>query len=465
TRDEGRRDREGHQRDARGGRVRRFGVAVAVVSLVATACPDDGPNAGSGDTASAREGADLTVSAASSLTDAFTEIGRAFETANPGTAVTLNFGPSDGLAAQIDQGAPVDVFASASPTWMDSVQDDGPGGTDRAVFAQNRLAIIVPVDNPAGIENLDDLTEDHVQLVLAAEGVPAGDYAREMFREAGISEAALANVVSNEEDVRAVITKLIAGDADAGIGYVTDVTPAVSDRVTLIPIPDEVNVIATYPIAAVNGTQDVDLAKGFVDFVLGDGQRTLAEYGFLPPPEGAGPGGLRRPRGARRRARRAAVARPPTPHALVAGRRDPDERDGPHRAAALAGRRHDRRGDLVRPRAPARVGARARVVPREDVPSRVDRPSAGHAPGRRRCGPAGRVRSAERARRCVVVRVVRHPAHVHDRRGRARADVRLVPARRAGARGGPAWPRPAARGRCGDTRRVALVRPATGDAS
>jgi molybdate transport system substrate-binding protein len=264
--------------------VRRFAVALALVSLVATACLDDGPNAGSGDTASAREGADLTVSAASSLTDAFTEIGRAFEKANPGTTVTFNFGPSDGLAGQIDQGAPVDVFASASPTWMDSVQDEGPGVTDRADFAQNRLAIIVPVDNPAGIESLDDLTEDHVQLVLAAEGVPAGDYAREMFREAGIYEAALANVVSNEEDVRAVITKLIAGDADAGIGYVTDVTPAVSDRVTLIPIPDGVNVIATYPIAAVNGTQEVDLAKGFVDFVLGDGQRTLAEYGFLPPP-------------------------------------------------------------------------------------------------------------------------------------------------------------------------------------
>jgi molybdate transport system substrate-binding protein len=267
--------------------MKRVAVAVALVSLVslvAAACLDDGANAGSGDNASAREEGDLTVSAASSLTDAFTEIGKAFETANPGTTVTFNFGPSDGLAGQIDQGAPVDVFASASPTWMDSVQDDGPGVTDRADFAQNRLAIIVPVDNPAGIESLDDLTEDHVQLVLAAEGVPAGDYAREMFQQAGISEAALANVVSNEEDVRAVITKLIAGDADAGIGYVTDVTPAVSDRVELIPIPDRVNVISTYPIAVVNGTQEADLAKSFVDFVLGDGQQTLAEYGFLPPP-------------------------------------------------------------------------------------------------------------------------------------------------------------------------------------
>jgi molybdate transport system substrate-binding protein len=120
--------------------------------------------------------------------------------------------------------------------------------------------------------------------VLAAEGVPAGDYAREIFENAGISEVAFANVVSNEEDVKAVITKVMSGEADAGIGYVTDVTPDVSDQVALIPISDEVNVIATYPIAIVNGTQEADLAKGFVDFVLADGQQTLAEYGFLPPP-------------------------------------------------------------------------------------------------------------------------------------------------------------------------------------
>ncbi len=264
--------------------MKRLAVAVALCSLIAAACSDDRPNADSGNTGSAQEGGDLTVSAASSLTDAFTEIGKAFEQANPGSTVVFNFGPSDGLAGQIDEGAPVDVFASASPTWMDSVQDDGPGVTGRADFAQNRLAIIVPAENPAGIENLNDLTEDGVQLVLAAEGVPAGDYAREIFENAGISKAALANVVSNEEDVKAVITKLIAGDADAGIGYVTDVTPAVSDRVTLIPISAEVNVTATYPIAVVNGTQEADLAKGFVDFVLGDGQQTLAEYGFLPPP-------------------------------------------------------------------------------------------------------------------------------------------------------------------------------------
>jgi molybdate transport system substrate-binding protein len=258
-------------------------LLLAMSSALLLAACSDPDNSGRASDGTA-EGAELTVSAASSLTEAFGEIGEAFEAANPGTTVTFNFGPSDGLAGQINEGAPVDVFASASPTWMDSVQEDGPGVTGRADFAQNRLAIIVPVDNAAGIENLDDLTEDGVQLVLAAEGVPAGDYAREIFQNAGISTAALANVVSNEEDVKTVITKVMSGEADAGIGYVTDVTPDVADQISLNSIPDEVNVIATYPIAVVNGSEEADLAQSFVEYVLGDGQQTLAGYGFLPPP-------------------------------------------------------------------------------------------------------------------------------------------------------------------------------------
>jgi molybdate transport system substrate-binding protein len=234
---------------------------------------------GSAEGAGSRE---LIVSAAASLTDAFTDIGTAFEGTEQGVTVAFNFGPSDGLAGQINEGAPVDVFASASPTWMDSVQDEGPGVSGRTDFARNKLAIVVPADNPAGIENLNDLTEDAVQLVLAAEGVPVGDYAREVLVNAGISDAALANVVSNEEDVRAVLTKVLSGDADAGIVYVTDVTADVADQVSLIEIPDDVNVIATYPIAVVTGSEEADLAQRFVDFVLGDGQQTLAEYGFLP---------------------------------------------------------------------------------------------------------------------------------------------------------------------------------------
>ena len=253
----------------------RVPILIAATSLVLAACGSqaEGTSAGT---------AQLTVSGASSLTDAFGDIGAAFEAANPSVTVTFNFGPSDGLATQINDGAPVDVFASASPTWMDSVQDDGPGVFDRADFAKNRLSIIVPTDNPAGVEDVDDLGENGLKLVMAAEGVPAGDYAREILENAGISKAAMANVVSNAEDVRAVVTSVASGEADAGIVYVTDVTADVADQVTQIEIPDDVNVIATYPIAAVNDTQEAGLAKRFVDYVLGPGQQTLAEYGFLP---------------------------------------------------------------------------------------------------------------------------------------------------------------------------------------
>ncbi len=276
--------------------MKRLLIAISCGALLLGACSDSGNDTGaSGSTgataatgstgatgSTAAEEHELVVSAASSLTAAFTDIGTAFQDANPGTAVTFNFGPSDGLAGQINEGAPVDVFASASPTWMDSVQDEGPGVTGRADFARNRLAIIVPIDNPAGIEDINDLTEDGVKLVVAAEGVPAGDYARQIFENSGITDAAMANVVSNEEDVKAVITKVLSGEADAGIGYVTDVTPDVADQITLIKIPDHINVIATYPIAVVNGTAEPDLAQAFVDYVLDDGQQILAGYGFLP---------------------------------------------------------------------------------------------------------------------------------------------------------------------------------------
>jgi molybdate transport system substrate-binding protein len=264
--------------------VRKLLVLLASMSLLFAACSSDNAgNTGGTDATGGTAGqAELTVSGASSLTDAFGDIGSAFEGENPGVTVTFNFGPSDGLATQINDGAPVDVFASASPTWMDSVQDDGPGVLDRADFARNRLTIIVPTDNPAGIEDISDLAEDNLQLVIAAEGVPAGDYAREIFKNAGISKAALANVVSNAEDVRAVVTSVASGEADAGIVYVTDVTEDVAGQVTQIEIPDDINVIATYPIAVVNDTQETDLAASFVDYVLGPGQQTLAEYGFLP---------------------------------------------------------------------------------------------------------------------------------------------------------------------------------------
>ena len=248
-------------------------ATLATLAMVLAAC---------GDLGDADDDAELTVSGAASLTDAFGDIGPAFEEENPRVTVILNFGPSDALATQINEGAPIDVFASASHEWMDAVQKEGPGVSGRTDFAKNRLAIIVPWENPAEIEGIDDLTEDGVQLVIAAEGVPAGDYARAIFANAGIADAAMSNVVSNADDVRTVVAAVASGEADAGIVYVTDVTSDVADQVTLIEIPDEVNVIATYPIAVVSGSQEADLAQRFIDYVLGPGQQTLAEHGFLP---------------------------------------------------------------------------------------------------------------------------------------------------------------------------------------
>lgn len=250
---------------------------VAALAMVLAACGVSGNAEGPPE-------AGLTVSGAASLTDAFGEIGAAFEEENPGVTLTFNFGPSDGLATQINEGAPVDVFASASPTWMDAVQDEGPGVSGRADFAKNRLAIIVPSDNPAGIEGIDDLAEDDIALVIAAEGVPAGDYAREIFANAGIADAAMANVVSNAEDVRTVVTAVASGDADAGIVYVTDVT-AGGNKVEGVEIPEDQNVLATYPIATVKAGSAQDQAQAFVDLVLSaEGQQVLKEHGFLPPP-------------------------------------------------------------------------------------------------------------------------------------------------------------------------------------
>jgi molybdate transport system substrate-binding protein len=229
-------------------------------------------------------GRDLTVFAASSLTAAFTEIGTRFEEQTPGVRVIFNFGPSDGLAVQIQSEGTADVFASASGSWMDAVEN-GPGTSDRNDFAQNTLIVIVPADGPAGVASLEDLAEPGVQLVLAAEGVPVGDYAREVLDNAGIAKEAEANVVSNEEDDASVVQKVASGEADAGIVYSSDVSGASGEGISSIDIPDDVNVIATYPIAVVSGAPDASRAKAFLDLVTGsDGQEILAAHGFLPPP-------------------------------------------------------------------------------------------------------------------------------------------------------------------------------------
>lgn len=270
-------------------RLKRSLVALACISMALVACSnnDDSSGSASGSTGSSSTGGgttQLTVFAASSLTAAFTQIGSDFEAANAGTTVTFNFGSSGDLAASIESEGTADVFASASGTYMDEVSDKV-SVSGRVDFAQNKLVIITPLDNPANITSLNDLANPGVQVVLAAEGVPVGDYARQALDTAGIKKAVMANVVSNEEDDASVVAKITAGEGDAAIVYVSDVTSTVAPQVNAVTVPDAVNVIATYPIAVITGSPNADVAQSFDDYVTSSaGQTTLADYGFLPPP-------------------------------------------------------------------------------------------------------------------------------------------------------------------------------------
>lgn len=261
--------------------MRRLLTPLVLAILVAGACSSG--STGGSSTPGTSSSTELTVFAASSLTGAFTAIGHEFEMANPGTRVTFNFGPSDGLAGQIQSEGTADVFASASPTWMDAVQKN-PGVTGRTDFAQNLLVVIVPTGNPAGIHSIADLGSSGVQLVLAAKGVPAGDYARQVLANAGIGKVAEANVVSNEEDDASVVQKIASNEADAAIVYSSDVAGNSGKGIAPVDIPRPDNVLATYPIGVVNGSTQPKLAAAFVNEVTGPGQSVLETFGFLPPP-------------------------------------------------------------------------------------------------------------------------------------------------------------------------------------
>ena len=230
----------------------------------------------------------LTVFAAASLTDAFTEIGAAFDAANPGVTTTFNFAGSQALRTQIEEGAPADVFASASGKEMDTLVTGTFVAADVAkVFLTNKLVVILPADNPAALEKLEDLANPGIKLVLAAEDVPVGKYARQALDlmdasfGAGYKDKVLANVVSNEDNVKQVVSKVQLGEADAGIVYVSDSTAA--PELKSIEIPDELNVIAKYPIAPLVKSENADLAAQFIEYVLStEGQAVLAKWGFAP---------------------------------------------------------------------------------------------------------------------------------------------------------------------------------------
>lgn len=231
----------------------------------------------------------LTVLAASSLTDAFGELGKTFEQQNPGTTVKTSFGASSDLLVQIQHGAPADVFASAAQEEMNAAVKDGLVSGKPVVFARNREVVMVPGENPANIQSLEDLSKPGTKLVLAEEGVPAADYAVEILDKAdsdygpGFKEEVLSNVVSREADVRASVTRVVVGDADATFGYASDYTPDIRDRVKVIQIPPDLNIIATYPIAALEEAKEPASAREWVDLVTSsEGQEVLKKWGFEP---------------------------------------------------------------------------------------------------------------------------------------------------------------------------------------
>lgn len=232
----------------------------------------------------------LTVFAASSLTNAFEAIGEAFEMANPDVEIQFSFASSSTLAAQLGQGAPADLFASANERQMQVAVDSGRIAGSPFAFAYNRLALIVPANNPANIYTLLDLANPGVNLIIAAPETPIRTYTDRMLQNTAIHPAygedfrrlVMDNVVSEEPNVRLVSAKVVLGEADAGVVYHSDITPDIIGDVIVLPIPDLFNEQATYPIAVTEDTDDSELAHRFVEFVLSDtGQNILVEWNML----------------------------------------------------------------------------------------------------------------------------------------------------------------------------------------
>lgn len=245
---------------------------VAVVAALLSACGSSGSPSTSSLSGTA------SVFAAASLTASFNAIGTAFQAAHPGVTIKFNFGGTPTLVTQIEQGASADVLASADTTNMDKLKTDGFTAGTPQVFAHNKLEIVVAAGNPKGITGLADLTKPGVIYITEAPTVPAGKYALQILANANVK----VTPKSLETDVKSVVSKIELGEADAGIVYVTDVTAA-GNKVAGVPIPDSVNVIATYPIVAVKGTKNADIANAFIAYVLSaDGQATLQSFGFLP---------------------------------------------------------------------------------------------------------------------------------------------------------------------------------------
>lgn len=264
-----------------------FGLAACAPMTAEPSASDVSPAA----LTTAGDAVDLTVFAATSLSGAFKEIGEGFAAEHAGVRPRFNFAGSQQLATQIKEGAAADVFASANTKQMDVVIQAGEvlSGTQHA-FTHNKLVVVFPMDNPAGVKGLADLARSGLKVVLAAKAVPAGSYALEVLGKASASPdftaaysaTVMANVKSFEDDVQGVLGKVAMGEADAGIVYVSDLSNPAAAKVGHVDIPDALNVIATYPIAPLAHSKHPDLARAFVDYVTSpEGQAVLVKHGFL----------------------------------------------------------------------------------------------------------------------------------------------------------------------------------------
>ena len=258
--------------------MRRAVGAVAALVLLSplTACGGSDDSSGSTDSSGT---ATLTVFAASSLTSAFTELGKDFEADHDGVKVTFSFAGSSDLVAQLQEGAAADVFASADTNNMDAAVGDDLVDGDPVDFASNTLEIATPPDNPANVKSFQDLANTDVQVVVCAPEVPCGAATQKMEDLTGVT----IKPVSEEDSVTDVLTKVVSGEADAGLVYVTDVQAA-GDKVAGVTFAESSQVVNTYPIATLSDSKNADLAKEFVALVTGaKGQSTLAAAGFAKP--------------------------------------------------------------------------------------------------------------------------------------------------------------------------------------